>query len=130
MKVVIDTSVFVDYTRAGIGLLLTLIKSAKSGKTILYVPSVVILEIWAGESMSGKEDEKIARRLLQSMKVLQLTRQIAEIAGRLAREKKVEDFIDAAICATTLYFGAQLATNNVKHFEKVEGLRIFKVSKN
>jgi len=126
MKIVLDTSVFVDYTRAKLGPLPFLINLAKQKRAILYVPSVVILELWAGASMVAQAEQRSAKKLMGGMKIVELTRQLAEKAGELSRQSRVEDFIDASVAATALYLDAELATANKKHFEKVRGLKLFK----
>lgn len=125
MKIVIDSSVIIDYVRAEKGIFSQLVGLARKEKAVLYVPSVVILEIWSGESMKDKSAEDLVKKLLSITKVHDLTRQLAESAGKLAREKLLDSFTDAAIAATALYLDAELATANKKHFLKVKDLKIF-----
>lgn len=127
MKIVLDTSIFVDYLRSKKGLYPLLIGLGKSKSTTLYTPSIVIVELWAGESMVDSEIVKVTKRLIAPTKTIGLSRQLAERAGELLRENFVRDSEDSVIAATTLYLEAQLATNNVKHFEKVKGLGFFMI---
>lgn len=121
-KIVIDTSVFVDHSRSGKGLYASLIEKGKSG-SLLYTPSIVILELFAGRS-ALKEREKI-RRLLEPIKQVDLTRQLAEVAGKLIRDNQINETEDSIVAATALYLGAELATSNRKHFVKVKSLKLF-----
>jgi tRNA(fMet)-specific endonuclease VapC len=125
VKIVIDSSVVIDYTRVGFGVLPHLLLLKKSQKVEIYIPTSVIFELWAGESMERGVVEKKIRRLLSSMKTVNLTKQVARKSGELVRRKQINSGFDAIIAATTLYLDAQLATNNVKHFKKVKGLRLF-----
>jgi len=70
MKVVIDSSIFIDYVRAKEGLLFQLTELNRERKLILYVPTAVVAELWAGLSMSKKENEKSMKLLLQSIKTV------------------------------------------------------------
>ena len=126
VKVLIDSSVIVDYTRAGIGALpqILLLKTAR--KAEVYIPTTVILELWAGDSMTKESEVVKVNRLLAPLKIVDLTKQIAKKAGELVRLGQIDSFQDAAIAAIALYLGAQLATQNRKHFEKVRDLKIFK----
>lgn len=126
VKVVIDSSVIVDYTRAGIGHFPQILTLRKAGKAKIYIPSTVILELWAGDSMAEESEEVKVNRLLAPLKRVDLTKQIAKRAGELVRLGQIDSFQDAAIAATALYLDAQLATQNRKHFEKVKRLKLFK----
>ena len=125
VKVVIDSSVVIDYTRAGLGVLPHLLSLRKSKKMEIYMPASVFLELWAGESMADTSEEVKVERLLIPVKTANLTKQIAKMAGELIRLGMVKGVMDSAIAATTLYLDAQLATQNKKHFSKVPNLRFF-----
>ena len=126
-KVVVDTSIIIDYTRASKGSFMKLIKQSSSQKRKVYIPTVVILELWAGESVIDFEEEKKLERLIQPFKLIGLTKQIAKNADVLIRKGEMEsDFIDSVIASTALYLNAELATQNVKHFKNVNGLKLFK----
>jgi len=126
VKVLIDSSVIVDYTRAGVGALPQILLLKTSRKAEVYIPTTVILELWAGDSMTKESEEVKVNRLLAPLKIVDLTKQIAKKAGELVRLGQIDSFQDAAIAATALYLDAQLATQNRKHFEKVRGLKLFK----
>ena len=123
-KVVIDTSVFIDYERACLGSYEDLLVLRKKGECELYVPTIVVVELWAGGQMRHKRTQKIAEKMLIGVISIDLDEKIAKLTGELIR-KKVVGVFDAVVAASTLYLDAQLATGNKKHFEKVEGLRLF-----
>jgi len=104
---------------------LILSELARKEKAVLCVPSAVFLEIWAGSSMDNPEIAKKTKRILSIFKVYDLTRQVAENAGVLIRNRQVDASLDAIVAGTALYLGAQLATSNKKHFVKVKGLKLF-----
>lgn len=126
MKVVIDTSIIIDYIRGSYGVFEDLAFLSKKKSIRLYIPTVVILELWKGKSMENKDVLSKMERMLRVCKVSPLSEQIAKQAGELIRKGIIIDFIDACLAATTLYLEAQLATRNKKHFEKVRGLKLFR----
>lgn len=125
MKILVDTSVFIDYTRAGKGALSHILETKKKTKNDLYVPTIVIAELWAGSSMDDSKEEELVKRLISGFRKVSLSVEIAKKSGKLLREKSVLGAFDAIIAASALHVDAQLATNNVKHFKKVKGLRLF-----
>lgn len=127
MKVVVDSSVFIDFFRAKKGDLYDLTQLARQEKLDLYVPTVVVAELWSGLSMSEKNNENLLRNLLRPTKMFLLTRQLAENAGLLMRQGKIIDFVDAVVAATTVGLGASLATGNKKHFSKIKGIKLFEI---
>jgi len=129
VKVLIDSSVIVDYTRAGVGAFPQILLQKTSRKAEVYIPTTVILELWAGDSMTKESEVVKVNRLLAPLKIVDLTKQIAKKAGELVRLGQIDSFQDAAIAATALYLDAELATANKKHFEKVRGLKFFNPQK-
>lgn len=125
MKVVIDSSVYIDYLRSSKGIYPLLMKSVQSQTTTLYTPTIVVLEIWRGEHMANETVEKQAQRLIAPTTLVELSRQIAKVAGKLLRDGLIDNALDAVVAATALELNAQLATGNSKHFKKVKGLQLF-----
>jgi len=128
-KVVLDTSIIIDYLRTKQGLFPELALLEKTGSTLLYLPTVAVLELWKGNSMDMHGVESSVERILQITKDVPLSKQLAKKAGELIRKDTVSDFVDSVIAATALYLEAELATLNKKHFAKVKGLKIFKLQK-
>lgn len=129
MKIIIDTSVIVDYIRSDGGMLPQVMQTARSKSSTLYIPTVVILELWKGSSMQKKDIETKVDRLLSVMKEVCLTKQIAKDAGKMIRIGQMDNFIDSVITASALELNASLATLNKKHFTKVKGLKLFELQK-
>lgn len=123
MKIVIDTSVYIDYLRSKKGLYIDLMELGH--KHTFYTPTIVIQELWSGKSMGDPEVEKIVDRMIKPTKVIGLSKQVAKKSGDLIRKNLVSDPEDAIIAATSLLLEAFLATHNTKHFKKVKGLRLF-----
>jgi predicted nucleic acid-binding protein len=129
MKIIIDSSVFIDFTRDSSGNLDELLNLFRQGKTFLLVPTVVISELWAGESMENKKEELLVTKMLDKLTKIDLNEQIAKTAGKLMRRSQVSNAFDSVIAATALECEAQLATRNIKHFAGVKGLKIFGLQK-
>ena len=121
MKIIIDTSVIIDHTRASKGVLLKLISSGAQ----IYIPMVVISELWAGVSMNDKNNEKKIEKLIERFIEVYLSKESAKKAGELLRNNKLMETIDAIIAATALELGAQVATSNKKHFSKIKNLKLY-----
>jgi len=125
-KVVLDSTVFIDYSRAQSGPFEKLAAMARLGSLTLYTPSVVIAELWTGRGMNTKAVRVKMERLLQITKTVPLTKQLAKSSGELFRATKTGNLFDAVVAATALYLDAQLATSNQKHFSKIKGLKLHK----
>jgi predicted nucleic acid-binding protein len=128
-KIVVDTSVFIDFSRAKTGLYSQLFELFNDGLCELYLPTVVISELWAGRSMSRKSVLSETIKMISKIERVELDEKIAKTAGWLLRKKQIRGF-DAIVAATALELGAEIATQNEKHFKNVQGLRIFKPKEN
>lgn len=124
MKIVIDTSVLIDFSRRGRGLFKNLIKGARENRLDLYVSTISVVEFWAGQSMKNKVKVKEAENIFSRMITISLDEKIAKTAGQLIRNGLIIGF-DSIIAATALEIGAKVATNNVKHFSKIKNLKTF-----
>lgn len=124
-RVVVDTSIVIDFTRAGVGQFFDLMEMAKSGEIEILIPTVVILELWAGKTMKLPKNQKEADELLSGIKRIDLTETIAKLAGELVRQNSFIQPMDAIIAASALESGAYLATGNRRHFSRVKNLKLF-----
>ena len=122
MSIVVDSSIFIDFTRAKKGYLPEILAL----KTGIYIPTVVVAELWSGKSMNNEKEEKLVEKMLAGFKAIDLTKDIAKTTGTLVRNNQILWAFDAVIAATALYLDAQLATRNQRHFLKVPNIRFFK----
>lgn len=129
MGVVLDTSVFV-----------ALEKRAESFDFDVYKEhgDVFISAVTASELLVGVHyadtDARRARRaafveaLLASLDVLDFTREIARVHAQLYTSLKRKGQLigahDVIIAATALYYGFPIVTENLRKFERVEGLQV------
>lgn len=106
----IDTDVFIDHLRGAVEL--------RPGRHRLHYSVVTRAELFAGNTATD-----LATQLLAPFRELPVDREVAERAGRVAREHDLR-LPDALIAATALEHDLQLSTRNVKDFDRVRGLRL------
>lgn len=126
MNLVCDTSILIDKLRGGKKWdeFLTVV----GGDVELYLPSIVVFELYSGQSSKDRNVEKNLRRVVGYFEVVELTGKIAKISGEIYRDQvkglEVPDYI---VAATALEIDAEVVTLNKKHFVNVKGLRIFEM---
>lgn len=131
MKVIVDTSLLIDFARKRKidkeDLLWTsLVKYSKTGGHQLVVPPVVVFEFFSGEEMNKLENQKRAEEILKDTSLVNFDSEVAKEAAALLRNNKIKiGTIDYFIAATTISIGGELATLNPKHFEIFEDLKLF-----
>lgn len=124
MKVIVDTSIFIDYLRGGTKWQEFLDYAPPD--LILYIPTIVIFELFSGKSSKKAGLAKKLSALLDKFHKIELDQKIAQHAGELFRD--IGSHIDPAdyiIAASALEEGAKVVTLNKKHFEKIPGVSIF-----
>jgi len=81
-------------------------------------------EIRAGMRPSERDT---TQRLLDTLRWVEITRELADQAGELARRylrsHRSIDTVDYVIAAAAMAIDAELKTTNVKHFPMLAGLR-------
>ena len=84
MKIIVDTSILIDYLRAGTKWQDFLIEVPRNAE--LFLPTIVVFELFSDKSTKDpKIVSKIAGLLLKFEKI-ELTQEIAERAGQLYRD--------------------------------------------
>lgn len=126
MKLLIDTSVLIDHLRGGT-VWKNILKRIKGNENIeLYVPTIVIFELFSGHSTHQQVILYRIEDLLLDFQRIGLTEKIAQKGGELYRDLsfrlQVPDYI---IAATALEEGAKVVTLNKKHFEKIPGVSLY-----
>ncbi len=81
----------------------------------LLCSAISVAEIWAG---MRPHEELATRRLVDSFRIVEVTRGIAEKAGSFkgASKSHALELDDCLIAATAFCVGATLATGNAKHY--------------
>ena len=106
---------------------------AALGEAEAALSTVSIVELTHGIYRARTDADRERRKafcdeLCRDMIVHPVSVEIAQLAGRIEGEQAAKGiaiaFEDLVIGATALYLGFDVATLNVKHFERVPGLKI------
>jgi tRNA(fMet)-specific endonuclease VapC len=96
---------------------------------------ITVSELWHGVERADTPlrraaREEFLRSLFDRIPVVpidyDIARKHAQIAAQLAKAGAPIGVHDSWIAATALVIGAAVATRNVRHFERVEGLRVMR----
>lgn len=100
------------------------------GRRLVAVSIVTYAELYEGV-LGAKQREKRLEQLsdlIVGIKVFGIDLETAELfaqeRSRLRREGRILENFDLLIGATALRHGVELVTNNVSHFQRIEGLQI------
>jgi len=96
----------------------------------LFIATPAIFELWSGIARSSKpeaEKKKVAQ-IVESQMILSLEKGSAEEAGKidgfLCKEGQTIDPEDCMIAGIAKYYDEVVLTRNVKHFNRIKGLKI------
>jgi predicted nucleic acid-binding protein len=124
MRVVVDTSILIDYLRGGIKWEEFLNRAEKDVE--LYLPTIVIFELFSGKSTANPKIAKDINEFITFFQKVELTEKIAKQAGALFRDvNKNLGAPDYIIAATALELHASLVTLNKKHFQQIKSLSLY-----
>ncbi|MBE9521297.1 MAG: type II toxin-antitoxin system VapC family toxin [Proteobacteria bacterium] len=97
---------------------------------LIQISIITLMELYYGAYKSEYVDANIAKikTLEQSLEILPTGQETAEIFGKLKSRlesggNRLDDF-DLIIASTALAHNLVLVTNNEKHFQRIEGLRL------
>lgn len=128
MKYLVDTDRLIGFLLGNAESVEILERLFPSG---LAISLVTYGEIYEGvyASTDSKENERSFRRLLRNVRVLPLNesimRRFAQIRGDLRRRDLLIGDPDILIAATAIHHDLILVTRNLRHFQRVQHLRIF-----
>lgn len=124
-KILVDTSIIVDFLRRkdrGNTIFFNLIED----KYQLYASIITHTESYAGKKIwENKYAMDELELLLNRITILPLQENISKKAGEI-KAKNGADVLDAIIAATSIIHDLDLATLNIKDFERIKGLKLFK----
>ena len=119
--ILIDTSIFIDHLR-GHAPATEFFQSLYSRENIFF-SAITEAELIAGKQCGNNSIKEKIIRFLHKWKKIEVTNQIAVLAGDLARENAVA-IPDAIIAATALSKKAKLLTKNIKDFTNIRELKV------
>lgn len=124
MKLVIDSGILIDYLRGGKKWQDFLNEAPRNAE--LFLPVIVIFELFSGKSTKKNSIAKEILNLLKQFTYIELSEAIAMKAGQLYRDIGSHiDSIDYIIAASALDLGGSVVTLNRRHFEQIPGLDLF-----
>ena len=97
---------------------------------LLQISIITLMELYYGVYKSQHVDANLAKikTLEQSFEILPTGQETAEIFGRLKARLELDgnrlDDFDLINASTALTHNLVLVTNNEKHFERIEGLKL------
>lgn len=123
-RVVVDTSIFIDYLRSREKTNTDLYKIPSSKK--IYLSSVTLYELLMGATNDQKRND--VRLLTEDIIVLPFDEEVSlrasELYHELRKTNKMIEFRDIFIAATCLVHSLPIMTTNKIHFQRIEGLDI------
>lgn len=124
MKIVIDSNILIDYLRGGTKWQDFLSDAPRNAE--LFLPTIVIFELFSGKSTKTSSVAKDILNLLKKFTQIELTETIAIKAGELHRDLGTHiDPEDYIVAASALEIGASVVTLNRKHFEQIPQLSLY-----
>jgi len=132
MKYLIDTDWIIDHLKGDGKVVRKLLELAPEG---VAVSVISLAEIYEGVYYSRdpiKSQELFAEFLAPEVSILNVDQEVSKVfgkqRGRLRQQKKMISDFDLMIASTCLHYDLTLLSNNRKHYEVVEGLRILSLS--
>lgn len=124
MKVVVDSSIIIDYLRGG-KKWDDFIDSVERN-TQLFLPTVVIFELFSGNSTRNRHNLQKMITFIHEFQRIDLNESIAKAAGELFRDGKIKiQAADYIIAASALEIGGAVLTLNQKHFQQIPHLPLY-----
>lgn len=97
---------------------------------LMHISVVTLMELYYGAYKSQKVESNIAkvRALESSIEVIPVGKEVVAIYGsckaKLERSGTPLDDFDIIVAACAMTHNLILVTNNIKHFKRIEGLKI------
>lgn len=126
-NVLLDTSVIIDFVRRKDKKSTLLFGLSKKGYK-LYISILTHTELYAGTNVWRTiEAEQDLEKLFYGINILPLETEISRKAGKI-RAQNNTTIIDAIIAATAINHGLSLVTLNLRDFENIEEISLYKIS--
>ena len=137
MGLVLDSSVIIAAERGGrtVPEILEQVKAAR-GEIEIGISVVTVAELVHGASRTKNQSQQVRRlefieRLTSDVPVHPVTLDIARLAGRIEGQQEAVGvqfaFEDLLIGATAMYLGYEVATLNLRDFQRIPGLSVIQL---
>ncbi len=124
-KILVDTSVLIDYSKNFGEVLEELLGEQARGKVQLVVNTVIVAEFMTDQNLKDKRWMEKSMQFMGLFQVVEMGRKEGLLAGEILRQRECLSVPDALIAATCLAHNMVLLTRNTKHFVKVPGLELY-----
>ncbi len=125
-KLLVDSSIFIDFLRVKEKEKTPFFRLVKKNNQF-YTSIIVHTEIYSGKSVwKGEESYLEVENLFSGIKILPITEEISKKVGEL-KANFMPDIVDAVLAATALLNKLTLVTLNIKDFNKIEELKLYKI---
>jgi len=126
--VCLDSDIIIDFLRKEKSAVFEIGKMNEGGVE-LSTTSISAFELLKGNtSLSQRSDKEALEGLLKTIKIydfnLKSSRKAAEIFNNLKEEGNLIELPDIMIASIAMSNSESLLTNNKKHFQRIEGLRL------
>lgn len=126
-KVLLDTSVIIDFVRRKDKENTLLFNLSKKGYK-LHISILTHTELYSGKNVwRSTEAEQDLEKLFYGIRILPLETEISKKAGKI-RVQNSTTIIDAIIAGTAINHGLSLVTLNLKDFENIEEISLYKIN--
>jgi predicted nucleic acid-binding protein len=125
--VILDTNIIIDHLRSSAEKSKLLKLFEEKNDANFAISLITLQELYEGKSTKDSVKEEKLLATLSWLQILPYSYEIAKKAGEIVRDFSPNmSFADAAIAATTMIAGGQLYTLNLKDFEGIPSLELFK----
>ena len=129
MKYLVDTDWIIRFLRGQNQTIEILTHLYDEGIALSIISFSEVYEgIYRFEGWKRKELEEHFQNFLAGIQILNIDEDIARIfaeqRAKLRKENRLIDNFDLLIGSTALYYNLELLTENVKHFERIENLKL------
>lgn len=128
-RVVMDTDVLIDLLR-NVKKVVEFISNMEREGYVLSTTIINAFELYYGAYRSKKQAENLAstRKLLERLIILRMSLKSAENAGRIYADLQIKGqpigLRDTMVGAIALTRGYTLATRNIEHLQKIQGISL------
>ena len=124
-RILVDTSVMIEFLRKKDKTKAVLWFLKEQGY-YLFISVITLFELYVGAKT--EEQKKELEKILKWIEILVFNNEIALLSAKVFNElkakNKIIEFRDIFIACTSIVRDIPLCTLNLKHFERVEGLKI------
>ncbi len=127
--ILIDTSIVIEYLRSPKREKTNFIQLFRQYDIFLSVISVFELFNGAKDQNKKQDIDTIISEINTQNFTVETAKIASEIYRNLRKKNKIIEFRDILIAATSIQYNLPIATLNIKHFERIENLKIIDIKR-